>query len=932
MARFQSFKPIRDTAGARSIFTSDSESFLAVSIKDVTTMLSALYPQRRPASISSDPEYLKAGLKSSASSLSGFSLFRNASSSTVFSDSVGVPSDHTSFLGIESDSSTLGSDDVHHAREALLELEELASRRISTSKEFWEILSAASDAEPLMTFRDRCSQIRTSNKCEGSRAGVASAPNTPSAELKSCIASVEALLSKYGADAGQAASNRTGGMQDLATQWNQLEQLFEIAIEDCEARGDFVDSHHWFTCLQDVRETVFQSANFGVFRHMLQNLELGVRKSLHRTTLLQTAYENWSSPLKSRPVLRTTYLDPLLERNEQLRDKMWYVSDVRTSASYEEARSIASALRVMGKTKRVPKVRTAPPLRHWSTSKVSSGSLHLKTEAQILDLLSAKLEHGGPNKLGDEQARLTSQWMQRENIDNLCKGEERLHKLCMEIRKCVDHITDNSSSDNSLLWSNVLFARDEKFRQHVSVNRRPSIVPSLYGIPPPSGFLSLGGQIGKGDYSSSASHTLSNSSSRDFLDARSPTLTNGSSMPFWSPAASEIDLPSSATSLASSRTQSALDPMGTKAVESNRTPNHQALDQLRLRITGLVLSDLTSILFSDGSETDRAFWTGLGSELTERYFRSLHVRHSSIGSQTPTREMESASKPPTRRFHFEHAFGNLLQIFSATSNPSKKLTCLHDINKLLVPFMAEQDSVRATPTSLFRATSGMAQLTIHTSMDDPTETSIAGFRVVFAKSKLRPKTIFRDLQYIAALLPSSMLQTTPQGKAFCNAAVAITSLKTEARKIMVETADSIIAYHSNNRGHGRSSSLAQQQRDSATFAVPSPPAEDIGRYSMADAAHLLQIAAKEGDPVAQRELATLYLTHPELMDHIIAPFARPRDVFKEELEGKWKKTQDPARCDPTTMCVAHHWMSLSSMGGDSLAKEVLRQREEMDSF
>ena len=101
---------------------------------------------------------------------------------------------------------------------------------------------------------------------------------------------------------------------------------------------------------------------------------------------------------------------------------------------------------------------------------------------------------------------------------------------------------------------------------------------------------------------------------------------------------------------------------------------------------------------------------------------------------------------------------------------------------------------------------------------------------------------------------------------------------------MVETADSIIAFHSNNRGHGRSSSVAQQERDFATFSIPSPTpsAEDIGRYSISDAATLLQITAKEGNAVAQRELGTLYLTNPELMDHIIATLSRPRYFFREE--------------------------------------------------
>jgi len=190
------------------------------------------------------------------------------------------------------------------------------------------------------------------------------------------------------------------------------------------------------------------------------------------------------------------------------------------------------------------------------------------------------------------------------------------------------------------------------------------------------------------------------------------------------------------------------------------------------------------------------------------------------------------------------------------------------------------------------------------------------------------------MQYIAALIPASVLENSPQGKAFWNAAIAASQLKSEARKLLVETADSIIAYHTNNRGHGRSASTAQQQRDSATFATPSrtPSAESIAKYSMADAAELLQITARDGDPAAQRELATLYLTHPELMDLIIAPFARPKDVFRDEVEGKWRRDRDDEKCDPRTMCVAHHWMVRAAEAGDALAREFLRQRQEMENL
>jgi hypothetical protein len=282
------------------------------------------------------------------------------------------------------------------------------------------------------------------------------------------------------------------------------------------------------------------------------------------------------------------------------------------------------------------------------------------------------------------------------------------------------------------------------------------------------------------------------------------------------------------------------------------------------------------------------------------------------------------------QFNFEQAFQVLARRFEASCNPFTKLNYLLDIETLLVPYMAEQSDAVISRTESKLNTAALQKLKRQGSSQ--ANIKVEGFRRLLSDPTTRPAAIFRDLQYIAALVPASILESTPQGKAFWNVAVALSSLKQEVRQFMVETADGIISYQSNNRGHGQAASTAQQERDSATFSVPSrtPSAEDIKRYTMADAAYLLQITAKEGDAAAQRELATLYLTHPELMDHIIAPFSRPRDVFKEELESKWRKNQDPNRCDPTTMCVAHHWMSLSSKGGDALAKEYLRQREEMD--
>lgn len=945
MVRFQDSRPTqhpRDTnfQSTKPVDGHGSDIFLAISAKDVIVSLNALYPQRRPASVSSDGDNLKSGLQSSASSVSGFSLFSQAKSLESYADMHSPASQDTqSFGSVETAIASLELEieepplDSAHMREVCLELEDLLTSRTPT-KDIWDVL--LTQGSTLCTMRSKISQACSLSK------GLRDGSVTPSGEKlltslskehTSCRRAMEVLLHTVAVTDFNNGHVQSTALEALAEAERTLEMLFEQLIQESEERGDFVKAHTWFQQSQDFQSYVFRSANMSSLRDLLAEIESNARTSVKRALSLEDACEDWMRNFDPIQQLHSENLKPLLDENERLRDKMWYVADVRTSAPYDEARSIASALRVMGKPKRLPRTRFAPPLRHWSASKLSSTNMHLKTEAQILEILSAKPDHGGPNKLSDDQSKATQLWMDRQNVDNLCKGEERLHKLCMEIRKCVDQIVA-IQADSSTIWSNTLFARDAAFRQHQSAQRKPSLFAGLSNTISQHGFLSLSSQLRSTDGLSSASHTLSNASSRDYLDSRSPTLGSKSSMPFWSPAMTEVDSPSSATSIGDSHTQSALDSAAQKPVNNTVATDQSSLERLRHRATSLVLSDLTSTMFSDGSETDRAFWTGLGRDLTDRHFRGLHAFHASIGSQTPTMDSNTPPRPAISRFSFESSFSTLLQKFSAISNPSTKLACLYDIDRLLVPYMAEQAANESPSLSFARTSSELGQLVQERRTPGLAETSVAGFRNVFSKGTLRPSTIFRDLQYIAALLPSSVLHNTPEGKAFCNAAVAITSLKQEARTIMVETADSIIAYHSNNRGHGRSPSTAQQQRDSATFTAPSrtPSAEEVSRYSMADAAYLLQITAKEGDSVAQRELATLYLTHPELMDRIIAPFARTRDVFKEELESKWRKNQDPNRCDPTTMCVAHHWMSLSSKGGDSLAKEYLRQREEMDSF
>jgi len=219
---------------------------------------------------------------------------------------------------------------------------------------------------------------------------------------------------------------------------------------------------------------------------------------------------------------------------------------------------------------------------------------------------------------------------------------------------------------------------------------------------------------------------------------------------------------------------------------------------------------------------------------------------------------------------------------------------------------------------------------------------------LFRDADIRPKTLFRDLQYIASFVPAQMLDKTARGKAFWDAGLAALGLKQDVCRVMVEIADDIVALNTQNRSaaiSGHAAPASSTSPSSQVTAGASPvsststpattasgiPADDpLAKFSMKDAANMLLITAKEGDAVAERELAIFYLTHPDLLIRTVLPLTRPKDVFKSELLQNMRRREDPARSDPMTMCVAQHWMEMSKKGGDQLATKYLRARDEME--
>ena len=98
--------------------------------------------------------------------------------------------------------------------------------------------------------------------------------------------------------------------------------------------------------------------------------------------------------------------------------------------------------------------------------------------------------------------------------------------------------------------------------------------------------------------------------------------------------------------------------------------------------------------------------------------------------------------------------------------------------------------------------------------------------------------------------------------------------------------------------------------------------------------------SKEGDPVAERELAIFYIAHPDLLPRTILPLSRPREVFRSvqsTTNGRDKERErggdgGPGGMDELTMCVACHWMEAARQGGDEVAKSWMVQRAEMGAL
>ncbi|KAI9682455.1 MAG: hypothetical protein M1829_000247 [Trizodia sp. TS-e1964] len=828
--------------------------------------------------------------------------------------------------------------------------------------------------------------------------------------------------------------------------------MLEAAMTQCQTRGDFVPAQVYHRTLLQVRAYASSSLARNGYSPLLQIFALGPRESIERSASAIEEFEAWFVWLKQSQERHDGAIEDMMTRFKDLRDKMWYVTDVKNSATFEEAKNIAVALNIMGQPQ-PPGNSAQPKARH--IPKPTNNDFLLKIETQVMDLLAAPYEQGGPNKLSDEQSEMTHKWLSRLSIENFCKGEERIHRFCLEVYKCVSKLVAENIMDGPVLWSSELFSRDKKLLDSgretgdlflTGVGTLSIAGDEEYELeagrsnPKPIDFAGRPNPRDLGSISARNASQLSFESGRrsigrtsaitDIMDSQdysmsTPSINTDSTPSFWSPFQSNSKSPSSASSIRPRSPSSTNDTFLLKSSESVNDEKRRFLLDLRQTLTGLILSDLGMLVWSHGCETDSWFGGELGEECilrkeeqerSSKRKKALSRKRSTRGlKNTVTTKLEpprfgplgvpersqpaapvatlehaapdflsaedtssssdavarsfglsAAKKAGLLEFPYNVAFRRLLSKFSTHPNPFIKLHALYELELLIVaslmsrssrPLGTRSNTLPATPSSptlgamgdltshestvnvgraknLKEAIANCEERRMHTlgfggipssfrgipsgrSNNGPPSTDmiVEVLQGLFRDSDIRPKTLFRDLQFIASFVPAQILDKTERGKAFWDTALAALGLKQDVCRMMVEIADEVVIYHTRNRGP-------------ANVRHPEE-VDDLGRFSMEDAAKMWTITAKEGDPVAERELASLYLTHNNLLPNTILPLTKPMEVFKPHMMQRGKK-EDPTRLDPATMCVAVHWMELASQGGDELARKYLRVREEFN--
>ena len=791
-------------------------------------------------------------------------------------------------------------------------------------------------------------------------------------------------------------------------QSDQLIDLIKTSMDSARSSLDFGTAHVWWQTLSIYHKFLSTTNSPTACSSLLHNIADELRRKLEATTHAGNASEIRLRSLENLRRHQKSVLAKMEEQRKALRVKMWYSSDVRHSATYEEALHVTRALRAMASSKRAKQPASTA---NWARQRLRGSGAFIRPEAQTLEALSAPKVYGGQPKLSDEQVELTSRWLTRRSIENFCKGEERIHRFCFEIQKSIGKMAGPSAVKNPVLWSSNLFRREKAnfdAQRLISSARRSShIGPPSFPTPYEHSRL-RSAAFYPSDHPAKAwpspkAKPASNSFS-GFWNATQPSPTfTGIGLRGVQPT-----LPPTPTSpfifLFSIPLRSTPPSQGTilspYPIFEDRTsqPNTEAefppakvafSDTIKTSLRSLLISDLGYLLWNQGTETDawindcianQSDYGGvertLGSEPVTKVAgkdKSTEVfSHQDELSNNPRSvtlhqrgDYSSLASPPadeSSSFPFSEAYATLLQKMSLSPDPAVKLQSLYELDDLVIRSVQDSLIVRHIATSAdpkperqlshgdlslrgrsvprTKATSLEEVIAncnerragtlrskgrhrdfiqqdlqpVSTAIHTPgTDEIVNTLLSIFRNSKLRPLTLFRDLQYIAAFIPSETLDQTAQGKAFWDAGLAALALKEDLCESMINRANRITAFHISS----------SKSSDALTDTT-------LMNTTLHDAANIWLITAKEGSPAAARELSLFYLTHPELLPRVTMPLSMAKDVYKSVMSIDARTSdKEKGALDRFTFAVVFHWMEFAANGGDKDARDFLKGNGEL---
>ena len=691
--------------------------------------------------------------------------------------------------------------------------------------------------------------------------------------------------------------------------------LFEARIANAKSNHQFQAAHTWWRKLTDYKLLEQTDGPLAVYTSLSQTVGHMMESRIQELRERTKGLDDLSAELDLRRRSHHKHLQELSERRKSLRIKMWYASDVKNSGPYEDALRVTRALRAMANPK---KPKQAGGFASWARQRLRGTTPYDRADKQALETMCASKDEGGLSKLGDEQIDITTRWNTKNNIVTFCQSEERIHRFFYEVQKLVQKLSTTSLMESPVLWSSHFF-RQEKRSFDQFIPPPPSFTPSP--VTPP-----LGSQAFSNAWSPQRHRTLAAS---DRL--RGTTDFNGlqiTSSPYATVGRGDghrsLNQPYGYLS-------PPMTPLSPRPVEVfSASPNKLAkvpkakqdfTDSLRKRLLGLVNSDLGYLLWATGSETD--VWIKKAMTQLEGVSQEQNGQHQ-LHQQSSL--LDASNDRLLVQFGFQDSYATMLNTMSLAQDPRKKLEMLASLQDLILssyetsqtqdgsPLEYASNTVsslaKITDQCTKRYTSSLRQprsSTVHPKqLTFPPTELIETLQHIFSNSSLRPPTLFRDLQSIASLIPSSTLDHTSEGSAFWTASIAALSLKDTLIAQTISHAQAITEYHLSIR---------------ATHPPLLPPTDKdtLSHTTLKDAADLWLIGAKEGNPVAARELALFYLTHPELLKRTSAPMTKGKDVFVNT------STNGGAALDPKTFCVVLHWMQVAASGGDQQAIGFLRE-------